>query len=446
LTSSIASDRLPSFLVHLRSELQSVVSRLIVKTEPGSRRASSRNNNSLSHLLEEEKLHGTRERDLSAPRPDYHYFTRGAFYVLCEDATGEYRTILAKEYEKPRNGEVPEWPVLHEHFLKPSASAQAKAEAAALARAAAEELKRSTDANCISSATNKIPASLLDRSRVSNVKGESNGQPGDLRRSASLNNLGKTRQNAQLLAAAEEKAARAAAAAEDAESQHDPYIAASGNSVNITSTITSAQSGTGMGGGGGGNLAATKGRERRIVELNKRVVPLASGLRGQQPNAVASTSTLTAPSLLPSAISRSHSVQAEDDATMIDLSSEPADAPAPSNAAARRDPASDEKRRQAKTMADHVKATLAAEKEAEKKNKAKGKMGPPQIKKRHSLPGRLPPVKREKIMERLPLREESKKPGYCENCRIKFDDFSTVCLPILPSRPDLPLCLFLCVG
>ena len=30
----------------------------------------------------------------------------------------------------------------------------------------------------------------------------------------------------------------------------------------------------------------------------------------------------------------------------------------------------------------------------------------------------------------MKMREEPKKPGYCENCRIKYDDFKTVSFPL----------------
>ena len=78
---------------------------------------------SLRTLLEDERIHGTRERDANAPRPDFHYFKTGVKYILIEDATGKHRTVMVKEYAStPKDS--PEWPVLHERFLRPSASSQ----------------------------------------------------------------------------------------------------------------------------------------------------------------------------------------------------------------------------------------------------------------------------------------------------------------------------------
>jgi regulatory subunit for Cdc7p protein kinase len=77
---------------------------------------------SLHTLLEDEKLHGTRERDLTAPRPGHYYFKPGSKYLLVEDATGKHRTVLVKEYTYTKDG--PEYPVLYDSFLRPSSSNQ----------------------------------------------------------------------------------------------------------------------------------------------------------------------------------------------------------------------------------------------------------------------------------------------------------------------------------
>jgi regulatory subunit for Cdc7p protein kinase len=80
-------------------------------------------NNSLSTLLQDEKLHGTRERDANAPRPDWYYFRTGSKYLLVEDATSKHRTILVKEYQAASKS-APEYPVLYETFLKPASTAE----------------------------------------------------------------------------------------------------------------------------------------------------------------------------------------------------------------------------------------------------------------------------------------------------------------------------------
>ena len=78
---------------------------------------------SLHTLLEDEKLNGTRERDLTAPRPDYYYFKPGSKYLLVEDATGKHRTIMEKEYAYNQK-DGPEWPVLYDGFLRVPSSSQ----------------------------------------------------------------------------------------------------------------------------------------------------------------------------------------------------------------------------------------------------------------------------------------------------------------------------------
>lgn len=74
---------------------------------------------SLSNLLADEKLNGTRERDFSAPRPDYYYFRPGSKYLLVEDATARHRPIMIKEYTKDL-----EWPIIHDQFLRLTTSSQ----------------------------------------------------------------------------------------------------------------------------------------------------------------------------------------------------------------------------------------------------------------------------------------------------------------------------------
>nr|XP_031864403.1 uncharacterized protein CI109_000317 [Kwoniella shandongensis]KAA5531475.1 hypothetical protein CI109_000317 [Kwoniella shandongensis] len=80
-------------------------------------------NDTLSTMLEDERIHGTRERDLTAPRPDYYYFKPGSKYLLIEDATGKHRTIMVKEYSYSQK-DGPEWPTLFDGFLRISSSMQ----------------------------------------------------------------------------------------------------------------------------------------------------------------------------------------------------------------------------------------------------------------------------------------------------------------------------------
>lgn len=312
--------------------------------------------------------------------------------------------MLAKEYDKPRGGEAPEWPVLHGNFLKASTSAPVKMESV--------ETKMPPPKRPATASASKVPVGLSAKTRLAAVK--EGGGPGDLRRSASLNSLSKTAK----LAAEEERLAALRQGANDEAGVDRPYLAASGNSVGITSTITSAQSGTGLG-AGGHNLAAMKRDNRRVVELPRKIAPVVSGLRGLAPSRMTDQANMDASTskLLPSA----NITAANGEPVMIDLDTDPAD----KDDAPLAGPGPAVESRKRKHMAEHVQRTLAG---AQAKGKASGRMDPPApIRKRYSFPGAMP--RREKSTVRLPAREENKKPGYCENCRIKFDDFSQVRRP-----------------
>ncbi|KAJ7647471.1 hypothetical protein FB45DRAFT_893546 [Roridomyces roridus] len=74
---------------------------------------------SLSTLLQSERLHGTSERDPTQKRHDYKYFGRGTYFMMVEDIREELATIAVQEYIIPKgrdaaNAKVP-WPVLHCH-------------------------------------------------------------------------------------------------------------------------------------------------------------------------------------------------------------------------------------------------------------------------------------------------------------------------------------------
>ena len=72
----------------------------------------------LSRLLESERLHGTTERDPTQRRHDYVYFSKGSYYVLVEDMRQELATIAALEYpiQRTRDGkERGSWPILYCH-------------------------------------------------------------------------------------------------------------------------------------------------------------------------------------------------------------------------------------------------------------------------------------------------------------------------------------------
>lgn len=86
---------------------------LLSKLAPPQQTALKADN--LSAVLEDERIHGTRERDLNAPRADHYYFKPGNKFVLVEDATGKSRTIIAKEYESAEP-----YPCIFQTFLRPA--------------------------------------------------------------------------------------------------------------------------------------------------------------------------------------------------------------------------------------------------------------------------------------------------------------------------------------
>lgn len=86
---------------------------MLSKLAPAQNTVSKADN--LSAVLEDERLHGTRERDVNAPRADHYYFKTGNKFVLLEDATGKSRTIIAKEYESAEA-----YPTLFQTYLRPT--------------------------------------------------------------------------------------------------------------------------------------------------------------------------------------------------------------------------------------------------------------------------------------------------------------------------------------
>ncbi|TYJ58299.1 hypothetical protein B9479_000842 [Cryptococcus floricola] len=190
------------------------------------------NNNSLSTLLEDERIHGTRERDATAPRPDHYYFKPGNKHLLIEDATSKHRTIMVKEYTyNARDG--PEWPCLYDTFLRISSANQSS-----------------------------VPPSKL-RERAWRLYAErqpyGGEQPRDLQRSTSLRALSSTARLPDL---------------PDANAYQD----ASGNSVVITSNIASTSTpNTPVLAGGMPTLGSNK--DRAIMQMSKRVQVLKGNAR-----------------------------------------------------------------------------------------------------------------------------------------------------------------------
>jgi regulatory subunit for Cdc7p protein kinase len=303
---------------------------------------------SLTRLLESERLHGTTtERDPTQKRHDFRYFSRGSCFVLVEDMRQELATIHALEYQitKGRDGvDRGAWPVLHCHPHARSpfhefdekeqkrwdklrrAETEKEREQEQKARRRQEEMKRRAQA----------------RRHV-----------GDLRRSVSMNNLHRRvsfpdASYQQLVdldgdVSGCEGVTDSANASGYLASGTGGYMAASGNSVSITSTT---------------GTTSTAGTSFRNLKLP---AALQERIQSQVVTSRKFSSVATGPS---------------------------------------------------------------GEREKEKGLGKKGTMGPPVgIPER---PNGLLRKSRSTNTLRLPKREEGYKPGYCESCRAKFDDFKSV--------------------
>lgn len=192
---------------------------------------------SLSNLLADEKLNGTRERDFSAPRPDYYYFRPGSKYLLVEDATARHRPVMIKEYTKDL-----EWPIIHDQFLRLTTSSQLPPSVEH-----SKNLARDLRERAWSLYVENTP-----------FRGEEPPVP-TLKRSNSLREMPVTPLPEEL-------------------PYHDK---ASGNSVvitsNIASTSTANMTPNAFAGGGGLQLGANK--DRAIMQMSKRVQVLKGNAR-----------------------------------------------------------------------------------------------------------------------------------------------------------------------
>ncbi|TFY64667.1 hypothetical protein EVJ58_g2471 [Rhodofomes roseus] len=107
------------------TKLESVLDRCHAPAAYSARAPSARSqaasSRPLTRLLEEERTYGTTsERDPTQKRHGFTYFSKGTYFVLVEDMRQELATIAAAEYpiKRGRDGqERPSWPVLYCHPL-----------------------------------------------------------------------------------------------------------------------------------------------------------------------------------------------------------------------------------------------------------------------------------------------------------------------------------------
>jgi regulatory subunit for Cdc7p protein kinase len=324
------------------TKLESVLARCIDQPPvnksilPCQQTAAPRPQRALTRLLQSEKIHGSTERDPTQKRHDYRYFSRAAYFVLVEDLRQELATLIAHEYPpSKRDGSLKTpWPTLHchPHSRGPFIVFDEK------------EKKRWEK---MQQNGKSVKVGHTDRGkrndcdvRIETMKNaihaKSSGKPGaDLRRSVSLNNLRRQISHEKTavvdISGFGDNVDHVNASGYLASGPLMGYMAASGNSVGLTSTT---------------GTTSTSGYFLRNG-------PLPSALVGQiKKEVVTSRKFPSANKLQP--------------------------------------------------------ATL---------------MGPPK-----TVPDRQPVLKKSKSTNtfKLPRREEGSKPGYCESCRQKFDDFKLV--------------------
>ncbi|KAG6862283.1 hypothetical protein C0995_015980 [Termitomyces sp. Mi166 len=334
---------LPATLEHKvwnTTKLESVVQRLIdplTATSSGPFSTSKKQTLSLERLLKYEQRNGTTERDPTQKRHDFKYFTRGSRFVLVEDIREELATIAVHEYPqpKPRDGVVQTpWPVLHCHpqsrgpFIAFDDKEKRRWEK--LQKAEREQKAEGKKY------TNKVQqAEMMKRKAEASLHAK---RAGDLRRSVSMNNLHR-------------RATFPHHALND-----EFWVDVDGDGENLDSAVAS------------GFLFSVPGTAGYMAASGNSV-----GITST--TGTTSTAGYTSRSQLPSALNG-----------------------------------------RLKHIVTSRKFSSAA---ADKENKAPS-MGPPSI-----IPERQPLLRKSRSTNtlKLPKREEGSKPGYCESCRTKFDDF-----------------------
>lgn len=290
----------------------------------------------LTRLLEEERTYGTTtERDPTQKRHGFTYFSKGTYFVLVEDMRQELATIAAGEYpiRRGRDGqERPTWPVLYCHPLArgPFMPYDEREERR---RERADRIDREREQERA-----RRKARLREEERRRQAQAQAQAKQHDLRRSVSMHNLHR-RASLGDVGFALDGFVDLDADFGDGDTQSanasgylasGAYMAASGNSVGVTST-------TGTTSAAGNTLRnlqlppGLRGRVQQQVVTSRRVV---SGAEGKE------------------------------------------------------------------------------------------KMGPPL-----NIPEKQHILRKSRSTNtlRLPKREEGVKPGYCESCRVKFEDFKHVC-------------------
>ncbi|THH09218.1 hypothetical protein EW145_g2176 [Phellinidium pouzarii] len=252
---------------------------------------------SLTSLLESEKRYGTTsERDPTQKRHDYHYFSKGSYFVLVEDMRQEFATIAALEYPVTRTSDGMEkgtWPVPYCHPLSrgPFVEYNEKEERH---RGKQERLDKEREQQRVAEA---------DRLKMRQLQRKRN----DLRRSVSMINLqrqackdGPTHRESYEVYHPTNAHSGNGASGFDSTATGGSYVAASGNSVSIASTYGT----TSTIGGGSSRLnglcasalpISLRGRLQNQVVTSRRVNDKGSGQSASMSKASASSAMMPPP-------------------------------------------------------------------------------------------------------------------------------------------------------
>jgi len=227
----------------------------------------------LERLLSKEKTSNPTIRDPSRKYHDFRYFSKGSYFVLVEDIRGEVATIAAHEYVPPKDnkGKFP-WPILycHPHARGPFQPFDEK-EKMRYERALKKKLEGDKAEESPEEKVLQLTRAKTTRSKFS--LGKEGGVP-DLRRSVSLNNLKKrhlVESPERLEGDGEGDTSFLESANASGFINSAAYMAASGNSVGITSTT-----GTTSTAGGLRHAQLPASMEvamKRQVITSKKVVP-----------------------------------------------------------------------------------------------------------------------------------------------------------------------------
>ena len=225
------------------AKLESVLDRCQAPMNPEHSRAgpTATEPQTLSRLLQSERLHGTTERDPNEKRLGFHYFSKNSYFILVEDLNDELATIHALEYsiKKGRDGkESGDWPILYCHprargpFIEFDRNEARRAERA-------ERQERAREQERLERVSKLREQEVQRKIRADRLQAKKSG---DLRRSVSMVNLhrrlsvGDDSRMAQDLIDLDAEAGDTFESANASGYLASGYMAASGNSMAITST------------------------------------------------------------------------------------------------------------------------------------------------------------------------------------------------------------------